>query len=171
MSYIEKNLNPNEIIVHRSKLHWFIFMKPIFVWAVAILLLLLSRSEGLEQDQGELFMGFGVMMVIFIAIPYSISIVITFLTSEFAVTNKRVIAKIGFIRRASLETLLQKIEGIEVDQGILGRIFDFGSISVRGVGGGNKPIKTIAEPMALRRAIYCEIEKQGEATAAKVNVT
>ena len=156
MSYIERNLNPNETVVHRAKLHWIIFLKPIIFWIISV---------SLARSQSEDIVVWGWLMIIMIAIPYSISILITYLTSEFGVTDKRVIAKIGFIRRTSLETLLQKIEGIDVDQGILGRIFNFGLITVRGVGGSSKPIKNIAAPMDLRRAIYNQVEKQNEREA------
>jgi uncharacterized membrane protein YdbT with pleckstrin-like domain len=54
-------------------------------------------------------------------------------TSEFAVTNKRVIFKTGFIHRTSLDVFLKNVGGVSVDQDILGRVFDYGAIGVEGV--------------------------------------
>lgn len=156
MSYIDRNINSNETVIHRAKLHWFIFVKPLIFWIISV---------SLARSDSDDVMAWGWIMIVLLAIPYSISIFITYITSEFGVTDKRVIAKIGFIRRTSLETLLHKIEGVDVNQGILGRIFKFGLISVRGVGGSSKPIKNIAAPMALRREIYDQIEKRNEREA------
>jgi membrane protein YdbS with pleckstrin-like domain len=80
-------------------------------------------------------------------------------SSEFAVTNKRVVVKIGFLRRHSTEILLRQVEGITVDQGVLGRIFCYGTIVVEGTGSDRTPYKGIAAPMKFRLAVQEEIEK------------
>jgi uncharacterized membrane protein YdbT with pleckstrin-like domain len=45
-----------------------------------------------------------------------------------------VIAKFGFISRSTVELNIHKIESIQVDQGIFGRLFNFSSIIVAGAG-------------------------------------
>lgn len=80
-------------------------------------------------------------------------------SSEFAVTNKRVVVKIGFLRRRSTEILLRQVEGITVDQGILGRIFGYGTIVVEGTGSDRTPYKGISAPMKFRLAVQEQIEK------------
>jgi uncharacterized membrane protein YdbT with pleckstrin-like domain len=74
-------------------------------------------------------------------------------TSEFAVTNRRVVIKVGLISRHTIELNLQKIEGIGVDQGILGRILGYGTIIVSGTGGTKEPFHRIADPLAFRKAV------------------
>lgn len=81
-----------------------------------------------------------------------IAAAIRYMTTELAVTNKRVIAKTGLISRSTIEINLQKIESIQVNQGILGRIFDFGSIVVSGAGNPQAPILGISDPLRFRRA-------------------
>jgi uncharacterized membrane protein YdbT with pleckstrin-like domain len=73
------------------------------------------------------------------------------LTSEFAITNKRVIIKVGFISRKTLEMNLQKIESITVDQTILGRILGYGTIMVIGTGGTKEPFCNIVAPLEFRK--------------------
>jgi uncharacterized membrane protein YdbT with pleckstrin-like domain len=68
-------------------------------------------------------------------------------------SNKRVIAKTGFIRRRSLELLLTKIESLGVSQPIVGRIFNYGTITVTGTGGTKEPFKNIMNPMELRQVV------------------
>ncbi len=74
-------------------------------------------------------------------------------TSEFAVTNRRVIIKVGLVSRRTVELNLEKVESIGVDQTILGRIFGYGTIVVVGTGGTREPFPSIADPMGFRRAV------------------
>lgn len=129
MSYIDKNLMPNEIVVYRTQLNWIIFAP-----SVALLLL-------------------GILHTIFAAIGLvtAISALISYISSEFGITNKRLIVKVGFIQRRSFEVLLTKVEGIAVDQSIPGRIFDYGTITITGTGGSKEPFRTIDSPLEFRR--------------------
>lgn len=79
-------------------------------------------------------------------------------TTEFAITNRRIIAKTGFIRRHTLEIFLQKIESIEVNQNILGRLLNFGSVTVTGTGSTKESFKAIKDPLTLRKYINQIIE-------------
>ena len=74
------------------------------------------------------------------------------ITSEFGVTNKRIIIKIG-LGNTSMDTLLTRVEGINVDQGVLGRMLGYGSIDVRGVGGSKETFHHISNPLYFRRMV------------------
>ena len=73
-------------------------------------------------------------------------------------TNRRVIAKHGFIRRHTLEMLLSKVESVTVSQNILGRLLNFGSVTVTGTGGTKESFRAIVEPIAVRKKINNIIE-------------
>ena len=77
---------------------------------------------------------------------------VEYVTSEFAVTNKRVIMKIGWISRQVLELNLHKIESVNVDQSLLGRLLGYGTIIVIGTGGKRETFDRIAHPLAFRKA-------------------
>lgn len=79
-------------------------------------------------------------------------------TSEFAVTNRRVIIKVGLVSRRTVELNLEKVESIGVEQTILGRIFGYGTIVVVGTGGTKEPFPRIADPMGFRRAVNVATE-------------
>jgi uncharacterized membrane protein YdbT with pleckstrin-like domain len=85
--------------------------------------------------------------LIFLAIAY-----VRFKSVELAVTTKRVIVKHGFIRRQTVEMNLSKVESIQVEQGVLGRLFNFGTLIVSGTGSSHAPLTGIAEPMGFRKA-------------------
>jgi uncharacterized membrane protein YdbT with pleckstrin-like domain len=80
-----------------------------------------------------------------------------YLTTEFAVTDSRIIAKSGVLRRNSLELHLRKLESIDVSQPLMGRIFGYGTIVASGTGGTRQPFPNIADPMGLRNRINRQI--------------
>lgn len=145
MSYVESNLLPNEQITYRAKLHWIIYALPASVFLIAILVAL--GGGGWIAGMAIAIIGF----ILFLP-PW-----IKASSSEFAITNKRVLIKVGLIRRHSLELLLQKVEGIGVDQGLLGRILGYGTITVSGVGGTKEAFRMISNPLDFRREVQASL--------------
>ena len=145
MSYVDSNLLPNEQITYRARLHPIIYALPAMVLGVA----LLAALGGGGWIAGA---AIGVIGVVLFLPPWIRSV-----SSEFAITNKRVLIKVGLIRRHSLELLLQKVEGIGVDQGILGRILGYGTITVSGVGGTKEAFRMISNPLEFRRQVQASL--------------
>jgi uncharacterized membrane protein YdbT with pleckstrin-like domain len=153
MSYVEKNLMPGEQIEYRANLHWLVFILPTLLFIAAIWLFF---------SLGGSIAKFLALILIVGALVTGLHAVIERMTSEFAVTNKRVLIKTGLIRRHSLETLLTKIESIGVAQSILGRILGFGTIVISGTGGSKEPFHRIANPMMFRRRVQEQIATMEE---------
>ena len=156
MSYVDKNLMEGEQVVYRTRRHWIVFAKAMVFLALGVVLsiaLWLAESESLPSNAKFIPLAAGVLIALITGLPAWIHR----LTAEFAVTNKRVIVKVGWIQRRSLETLLTKVEGIEVIQGIAGRIFDYGTIIITGTGGSKEPFATIAAPLQFRRKVQEQI--------------
>ena len=74
-------------------------------------------------------------------------------TTEIAVTDRRIIYKEGFVRRSTVEMHMDKVESVDVEQTIMGRLLDYGTVTVKGVGTGFEPLKMIAAPLDLRNHI------------------
>jgi uncharacterized membrane protein YdbT with pleckstrin-like domain len=144
MGYVENNLLPNEQVMYRARLHRIIYLFPCCLFAIAILVALAGG-----WIPGAVL---GVIGLILLVPPWVRST-----SSEFAITNKRVLIKIGLVRRHSLELLLQKVEGIGVDQGILGRILGYGTITVSGVGGTKEAFRMISNPLEFRRQVQASL--------------
>ena len=92
-----------------------------------------------------IFVSLKAILTLFIAPLIALS------TSEFAITNKRIIIKVGLISRRTLEMNLSRIESVNVDQGILGRMLGYGTIVVIGTGGTKEPFAGISDPMTFRK--------------------
>ncbi len=156
MSYVEQNLMPGEQIVYQTKLHWIIFLRPVLLLIIAIPLLFFATTLAARVRLTDVPVPFWVFLVflgspLVFAILNGLSAFVTYVTSEFGVTDRRVMIKTGFIRRNSLETLLTKIEAIGINQNIPGRIFGYGTIVITGTGGTDTPFHRINAPFEFRR--------------------
>lgn len=147
MGYVDENLVANERVVRMGKIHWGIYI-PGAIWCGLGLLLLGTDAAPV----GVIFFLVGALLLSR-AFLYSIS-------TELAVTDKRVIAKFGLMRRQTIELLHSKVEGLTVDQGILGRVLNFGTVVVNGTGSGRTPIRGISEPLEFRKSTLAEIERK-----------
>ncbi|MDZ4343080.1 MAG: PH domain-containing protein [Candidatus Binatia bacterium] len=146
MDYTESNLMAGEKIVARARLHWIIFIWPTVLAFIPVMMLTGSGAQGAPG-------------LFIIAAIWGAAALANLQTSEFAVTNKRVLMKLGWIRRHSLELLLPKVESIQVHQGILGTSLDYyGTIIVSGTGGAKEPFHRIAAPLDFRKRVQEQIE-------------
>jgi uncharacterized membrane protein YdbT with pleckstrin-like domain len=125
-SYVDEVLINDERVMYRARISiW-------SLWPFILLGVILLPAYGI-----------GLLFWLWAWIVYS--------TTELAITNKRVIAKTGLIERRTIEMFLEKIESIQVDQSVLGRLFNFGSVVISGTGVHSAPFKSISDPLSLRK--------------------
>ncbi len=139
MAYIESNLLADETVIHRASLHWLVYWQAMLAGVAGVALMWIEPLAG----------AIAFALAVVLAIPPFIAKS----TSEFGVTSKRVIIKVGLVRRRTLELLLRQVESIQVEQSILGRIFNYGSITLSGTGGVREVFHNIAAPLEFRRKI------------------
>lgn len=94
-----------------------------------------------------------------IGLIFLVAAYIRYKTTELAFTNKRVIAKFGFISRHTIEININKVESIQVNQNVWGRIFNYGTLILSGAGTPQVPIPGISNPIQFRRA-FMESQEQ-----------
>jgi len=149
--YIDEILQPGEKVLYSTNAHWIFYLPAIAAWIVALVLLILSR-ETTVQGVTMLALASAVVVAL-VALYLTLRAWFHRLTTETDVTNRRVVHKTGFIQRHTFEMALDKVESVDVDQSIAGRIFDYGNVTILGVGEGRETISTIASPLAFRNAI------------------
>ena len=160
MRFLTESLLKNEKLVFWTRPHWIIFFAPVFALLVASWFILFgdqvlkSSIKLMEYSIPEICTAIALAVGIFTGI----GAIITFKTSEYGVTNKRVLMKTGLIQRNSLEIFLEKIEAIHVDQSILGRILNFGTLIVVGTGGTQDPFFNVPKPLHFRRIVQQQID-------------
>ncbi|HIJ37830.1 MAG TPA: PH domain-containing protein [Rhodospirillaceae bacterium] len=138
-SYIQSQLNKDESVIYSAKLHWWIYARAALLTLVGIITFM-----------SETHIGYLLIITGILAFILSFLQVIT---TELAITNKRVIAKFGIIRRSTYEQQISKIDGCHLEQSIFGRILGFASIGIRGSGGVSTPIPYIAAPDLFKRRL------------------
>src|SRR5262249_17561028 len=107
VSYIDETLLPDEHVVYRTALHWIIFARGALMLVTGVAVLVAVPHVPLI---GVAILLVGIVLLIPPFIDYQ--------TTELGVTNKRMIVKIGFVRRRTLELLLRQVEALSVDQSL-----------------------------------------------------
>ena len=147
MSYTKSHLLPDETIKYRARLHWLPFLPAYLLGAFFVAVAVV----GFAMETWWLgIAGLAVAAATFVWIYLAKA------TAEFCVTDKRVVIKVGFIQRRTVETMLGKVESIGVDQGLVGRVFNFGTILVVGTGGTQDSFRNISNPLEFRRQVQAE---------------
>ena len=149
--YIDEILQPGEKVLYSTNAHWIYFLPAIIGWIVAGLFLVLS---GLVPAGPSVLICLSLAAISAIAALYKTATAwFHRFTTETDVTNFRVVHKTGFIQRQTFEMSVDKVESVDVNQSILGRILNYGDVTVLGVGEGGKTLDMIASPLSFRNAI------------------
>jgi membrane protein YdbS with pleckstrin-like domain len=158
VGYVERHLLPNERVLYKTRLHWVLFTKSaaLVLGGLALALVLWAVPEppwlwylGLAVAAAGLVWGF----VHFVEL----------MTSEFAVTSARLIFKVGLIARYTTELLLAKVESVGVTQGLLGRLLNFGDLTVTGTGGAREIFRRVHDPVGFRTHVqHASVESEGD---------
>jgi uncharacterized membrane protein YdbT with pleckstrin-like domain len=151
MSYIQRVLQPNETLIYQTRLHWLVYAKALMFVVIAAAFAYAGYYAG-----GDDFLNAGLAAAaffLFIAVISAIHAAIRRASTELAVTDHRVIFKRGIVSRYTIEMARSKIESIDVHQSFWGRIFNYGTILVRGTGGSLEPFRNIENPLQLRSSI------------------
>ena len=145
-SYVEGALIPGESVTYTGNISW---------WSLSHLIIL----------------GLILLPVFGIGLLFWIAAYIRYKTTELAVTNKRVIAKFGFISRHTVEMNISKVESIQVIQGVFGRLLNFGTLIIAGTGSQQAPIPGISDPLSFRRAFMSAQDQAGSRQEGRPRVS
>lgn len=133
MSYVDSTLIEGETVVYRAHVSWW----PLILWLIL----------------GAL------TLVIVIGLFILIWVYVKRRTTELAITNKRVIAKRGFIQRDTIEMFLGKVESVHVEQSVPGRVLDYGTVIVSGTGVMSTRFERISAPLEFRKQFMAAADK------------
>jgi uncharacterized membrane protein YdbT with pleckstrin-like domain len=167
----KKNLQETEELLYVPKLHWFFVVKHMALFLPFFLILLIFWRYAEDYSGSELFCGAVnvqaaryyirnvFLCTVILAMLVFVWRVFRYLCTEFGVTNKRLILKKGVLRTIVSEIPIDRIESICCIKGLLGILFNYGTIRVYGIGGTAQVFRMVDRPYALRRKIVDIIEK------------
>lgn len=183
MGFLDEHLMEGEQVVYRTRLHGIVFLGPV-LWLIFAGVIALHGNAWFDQlvfsrlpreahralpadalrwlrDGWHGYNLLGLFLLVVSALPGLLSATVNVLSSEFGVSNKRVLMKSGFVARRSLETLLAKVESISVYQGLAGRLLGYGTVIIGGTGGSREAFFGIRAPLEFRRQVQEQIVKAG----------
>ena len=152
MSYIDRHLLEGERVVFRTRLHWALFLTPALFCVAVLAPVAAFLAAGPWRPYAWIPVALAALVVLATWIKR--------LSSDFAVTNKRIMMKAGVLHTRSVELLLGKVETIAVDQSLAGRILGYGDIIVTGSGGTRESFPRIQAPLEFRRAVQAVTDRE-----------
>jgi uncharacterized membrane protein YdbT with pleckstrin-like domain len=148
MRYIERILQPGETLVYSGRIHW-------VVYGPAILLALVALGILTQANAGPTGLAWLIASIAFWLAAGAAFVSAWFKrwTTEIDLTDRRIVYKRGFIRRHTVEMNMDKVESVDVDQSIFGRLLNYGDVTIHGTGEGWEPLRNIGAPLKLRNHV------------------
>ncbi len=159
--FIERNLSPGEKIIYRAVVHWFIYFESANWFLLGLLIIGLGSAAGITTK----FLLVIAWVMFIIAFQKFVKAFLHQYCTEMAITDRRIIAKFGFVRRDVIELPLEKIESVIIDQSFAERLTDAGSVAVRGTGSAMAPVRFIDKPIEFRNQLNEAISNAKNKTA------
>ena len=153
MRYVDHVLQPGETIRGVTSVSWVGFLRGLVLWVIAIALLIYFTPWSQPSPGWELLGWITFAAAFLIGAVLLVEHWWRRFTTEVAVTDRRVISKTGFIRRRTVEMHMDKVESVDVDQTILGRLFNYGDITIRGTGETLEKLRMIDRPLEFRNHV------------------
>ncbi len=147
MSYIQKNLVPNEKILFQTKKSLIIFTAPVFFSILAIFFLLNANP----------FVQKAAILAAIAAGFYWINQLLMYYFSEFAVTNIRVMMREGFFVRHTNDTRLSALANVTVNQSLIGQWLNYGTVFINSFGGASDPFRDIHNPREFEKTLQSQL--------------
>ncbi len=175
MSYVEKHLIEGETVVYATGLHWVVLVRSIILAllfsAPGVYLLVRSALDHGNASGASTAMMVGGIALLVLAGCFLLAGVLKRNATEMAVTDRRVVIKVGMATRRTFELLLQKVESIGVEESVMGRILGYGTVVIHGTGGSPEPFDRVAHPDEFRKQVQQQVEKSLDRSRAQGSVS
>lgn len=157
MSYIDKSLGEGEIVIARAHFHWlYVTAAWLCLLGPGVLLLAFAskaRDANFATDDPATMATFGAAVLLVVGFLAFLRLMIRKWSTEVGVTSHRFVERYGLLSMHTNEIALPNIEGVRVNQSILGRIFGYGTVRIEGTGVDSVTTPNIADPVGFVRAI------------------
>ncbi len=152
-TYLDRTLAADEDLVYQAKVHWMIYLPAIIVMILGV--------PGVMTTLAFLFSGDGLAptwIIFAVGLLWFVWLHLVRINTEMFVTTKRVVIKTGVIARKTIELNLKRVESFSVDQSILGRMFNYGTVNVLGTGGVVNKVKNVDDPLTFRAKVVAMVD-------------
>lgn len=149
MGYVERHLLSGERVLYKTRLHWILFLRSALLVLIGIAIGVACYQK-IPEPPWLWWVGPAIALL---GLGFGLIHWVELMTSEFAVTSSRVIFKVGLVARYTTELLLAKVESIGVEQDLLGRLVNYGAITVIGTGGTREVFRRVRDPIGFRNQV------------------
>jgi uncharacterized membrane protein YdbT with pleckstrin-like domain len=151
VAYLDKVLQPGETVLVKTRPHWIVLLSPLLMIGLAVVLVIATFVvlSGQPAEAGYVVAA----IVALFGLGSLLARMVVRASTEFCVTDHRIIVKRGILSLHTVELNVDKVESVDVDQSLLGRMFGFGMVTIHGVGARWDPIPLISDPLGFRNAI------------------
>jgi uncharacterized membrane protein YdbT with pleckstrin-like domain len=157
MSYVQKVLLPGEQVVYETGLHWLVYGRAVLAFLVAAAFA--AASARAHSDAAPVLKILAALVAL-IGLLLFLAAALRRAGTELAVTDQRVVFKRGVIARHTIEMNRSKVESVDVDQSLFGRVFGYGTVLLRGTGGSLEPMAMVGDPLTFRSHITADPVRQ-----------
>jgi uncharacterized membrane protein YdbT with pleckstrin-like domain len=171
--YLEKSLQGDEKVIYSAELHWIVYHIGATItligalfgkYAPKLMHLYLGQKIADIAAKPVSYIAIGIIVVGALHLFFGF---IRQISTELIITNHRVIAKYGFISVTTYELMLYKVEGANIEQSITGRLLGYGTVMVKGTGGGISPIDHVANPYKFHACLMQVLETANRQSASQ----
>jgi len=153
MPYYTKVLQPDENVRVIGRLHWSMYIRGLIVTVLACAIAAVAFSGRLPDPDWQQYVSIAAAVIGALGLLLLLAAWIRRRATEIVVTDRRVIFKRGLLTRHTVEMNVSKIETVDVEQGIGGRMWNYGTLMIRGTGSGFEPLEGVGSPIVIRNAI------------------
>lgn len=156
--YVDESLQPGEVVEYRGRVsRAAVLVRPAIMLVIAIIGLgLVGNKQSTGSSNG--FLSFLIGLDFFGALIGLVRAYVFLKNAEYAVTDRRIIGKYGFIKRQVVEVLVPQVSGVSITQSVTGRIFGFGRVWIL-AGGVRRELIYIKDPLRFQKAVYARLEE------------
>ncbi|MDM8559498.1 PH domain-containing protein [Candidatus Parabeggiatoa sp. HSG14] len=174
--YVNNALVPGEKIVYQTCIHWFFYLDfgAVFLVILSSFLLIFKPpfiGDGMPAmllwipwfGSGNLLetpvWRLGLITLLFIGLMMLWEAFIIKHTTELVITSKRMLSRCGFLNKTITELKLKRFESITIVQSLLGVIFNYGTITITGMGGVKTVVHNVVAPLRFRKILWESLEE------------
>jgi uncharacterized membrane protein YdbT with pleckstrin-like domain len=150
MGYVEDVLQPEETVAYKTTVHWFVYLHAA-LWALLALAALLVSLR--YEATGAGVLRWIALAFLIVALALGIAAWIKRVTTELAITSRRIIYKSGLLKRTTFEMNRSTVESVGVEQSVLGRLLGYGRVDLKGTGASAQQLPLIHDPLRFRSFI------------------
>ena len=134
-------MNEGETLLYTAKPHWILYGRPVF----GILVSLFFFGSASLKSFGSFILVLSLIVLVYVFLIIA--------TTEYGLTDRRVVWKMGILRIDSQDIILSKVESVEASQSLVGKIFNYGDVVVHGTGGSSRPFRALSSPIEFKSKV------------------